>query len=100
MFSSTKYPFAIATSVGRLSSVELIPVSVTLSIGGFGVAETLAVLVATAAVDDAAGVCGATHAVTTRPRMRTSAAERVERTVRPPLIAEDRGWTPAEETAF
>src|SRR2546428_13835694 len=62
MFSEPKKSFAIATRVGRLSSVELMPVRVTLSLGAAGVADA-ACIPATDGVGDAAGALA--HAVMT-----------------------------------
>src|SRR5437773_4084793 len=95
MFSEPKKSFAIATRVGRLSSVELMPVRVTLSLGAAGVADA-ACVPATDGVGDAAGALA--HAVMTTED--TTSATRHPLIPVDPLSAECRLRPPAEQPPF
>src|SRR5438270_13680827 len=86
----------MATSVGRLSSVELMPVSGTLSAGPFGVAEAAACEPPADGALVAAGAAGP-HAAEAIPIAKRSAAAR---RIFISLSAERRTWPPAEEAAF
>src|SRR3989442_7522630 len=95
MSSEPKKSFAIATRVGRLSSVGLMAVRVTLSLGAAGVADA-ACVPATDGVGDAAGALA--HAVMTTED--TTSATRHPLIPVDPLSAKCRLRPPAEEPPF
>src|SRR5712691_6900280 len=85
----------MATSVGRLSSVELIPVSVTLSFGGFGVA---CAGLADAAVDGGVAAVPPQDAITSAMTTITTSEDSLSMSY--PLRSEHGGRAPAEQAAL
>src|SRR5712691_5019330 len=85
----------MATSVGRLSSVELIPVRVTLSFGGFGVA---CARLADAAGDGEVAVGPPQDAITSA--MMTNTTNEDSLAISYLLRSEHGGRAPAEQAAL